>query len=91
MGSFLQAKKRKVMWVRFLQINEEKSGCPSNSCPLNLVLPPPPKRAQNEEKLYKNQYKILKIDTFFRGGERNFVDKTILWTFGRFLRINEEK
>ena len=31
----------------------EKSGCPQNSCPQNLVLPPPPQRAQNEEKLYK--------------------------------------
>ena len=31
-----------------------------------------------------NQYKILEIDTFGGGGERDFMDKTILWTSGRF-------
>ena len=47
--------------------------------------PPPPKRAQNEEKPYKS-VENPQIDTFFRGGgvERNFMDKTILWTSGRF-------
>ena len=41
---------------RFFQQNpkSEKSGCPKNFCPQTLVYPPPPKRAQNEEKLYKS-------------------------------------
>ena len=36
----------------FKASKSEKSGCPS-TCPQNLVAPPPRKRAQNEEKLYK--------------------------------------
>ena len=46
-----------------------------------VSLPPPPKRAQNEDK----SYKILKIDIFPPGGgDRDFMDRAILWTSGRF-------
>ena len=48
--------------------------------------PPPPKRAQNEEKLYKLVENPQNWH-FFRGGgggERNFMDKTVSWTSGRF-------
>ena len=45
--------------------------------------PATPKRAQNEEELYKSVENPQKL-TLFRGGERNFMDKTILWTSGRF-------
>ena len=46
--------------------------------------PPPEKGPKNEEKLSKS-VEILKIDTFpGGGGEGNCMDKTILWTSGRF-------
>ena len=48
--------------------------------------PPPPKRAQNEEKLYESVENSPNWHLFRGGGERNFMDKTILWTSGRFLR-----
>ena len=47
--------------------------------------PPPPKRAQNEEKLYKS-IEDPQIDTFL-GGERYLMDKTILWASERFWMI----
>ena len=53
---------------------DEKSGCSSNSCLQNSVDPPPPKRAQNEEKLYKISRKSPKL-TLSRRGEHNFMDK----------------
>ena len=63
-------------------LSSEKSGCPSNSCPLNLVLPPPPERAQNEEKPYKSVENPQNWH-FSRGGERNFMDNDFMdiWAF----------
>ena len=46
-------------------------------------LPPPPRKGPEMRKNSTNQYKILKIDTF-SGGKRDFVDKIIFWTSGRF-------
>ena len=71
---YLQRKFRKV-WVSI------------NSCPQNLVLPPPP--PQTGPKMKKNctnQYKILKIVTFCGGGE------AILWTkrFYGHLGVSEK-
>ena len=51
------------------KITSEQSGCPQNSCPQNSVFPPRPKRAQNEEELYKISRNFSRIDTF--PGEHN--------------------
>ena len=45
---------------------------------------PPPRKGPKMRKNCTNQQKILKLDTFGRGGERKFMDKTILWTSGCF-------
>ena len=50
-----------------------------------IWFPPPPKRAQNEEKLYKSVENLENV-TLLRGGvgKRNLMDKTMLWTSGCF-------
>ena len=54
-------------------------------CKIWFTPPPPPKkRAQNEETLYKSVENPQNCH-FGGGGERNFIDKTILWTSGRCL------
>ena len=45
--------------------------------------PPRPKRAQNEEKLYKS-VRNLKVGTFSRGGGVKAIYGRFLWTSGRF-------
>ena len=48
--------------------------------------PPPPKRAQNEGKTVQISIKSSKLTLFpgGGGGKRDFMDKAILWTSGRF-------
>ena len=53
-------------------------------------LPPPPKSAQNEEKLYKS-VGILKVDTFSGGGwggKRNFMDRNDFMDIFYFVSAN---
>ena len=53
--------------------------------------PPPPKRAQNEEKLYNSVYKILKIDTFRGGGgETRFCGQNDVMDIWAFLTEDRE-
>ena len=55
------------------------------SAKFGFTPPPPPPKGPKMRKNCTNKYKILKIDTFSGGGgERDFTDKTILWTSGRF-------
>ena len=55
------------------------------SAKFGFTTPPPQKKGPKMKKNCTNQKKILKIDTFLGGGgEHNFMDKTILWTSGRF-------
>ena len=62
----------------------EKSGCLKQfSCLQNLVSPSDPEKGPKWGKTVQISRKSSKL-TFRGGGERNFMDKTILWTSGLF-------
>ena len=65
---------------------QKSLGVHKNSFPQKFgFTPPPPRKGPNEEKLYKSIEDLQNWHFSGRGGgKRNLMDKTILWTPGRF-------
>ena len=82
-----------LYFLRLILKTLQKTLCPiQKSLGVHKILvckiwfPPPPEKGQNEERLFKS-VENLQIDTFSRVG-RNSMDKTILWTSGRWAEGN---
>ena len=59
---------------------KSRSGCPWNSCPQNLVYPPPPEKGPKMRKKVYKSVENLQTDTLSRG-ERPFVHTSVCSQF----------
>ena len=75
----------RIWGLGVVRIVSEKSGCPSNCCPQNFVLPPPPEKGSKWGHTVEISRKSSKLALFPGGGN------AILWTKRFYAHLHRKK